>query len=222
MTIHPRLLSRQDHTQNTTTAFAGTTDSFGNASKLRDACSLDWGNLSRLLSQFAAFLSALLPTSAQQLQCPGVGPSPRPRSLPAPESASRTGLCSPFALSSLCPFYLSFSCTGSFVGLSTCGAHRFPTDTVRCLCSTSLFPDRLTSLFWTATHYTVLCCVPALFSAVCIFIVQCTASGLVYYTSNPALNRESFASSRIYLLRSSPGEVSLESIREVMNSDSAL
>lgn len=185
---------------------------------------MDWRNRSCLLSVWSiSECSSADERSAVAM--PWVGLSPRPRSLPAPESASRTGLCSLFALSSLypfCPAHLSFSCTGSFVGLSTCGAHRFHTDMVRCLCSTSLFPDRLTSLFWTATHYTALCCIPALFSAVCIFIIQCTASGLVYYTSNPALNRESFASSCIYLLRSSPGEVSLESIREVMNSDSAL
>lgn len=149
------------------------------------------------------------------MQCPGwvclTDPTPsQVLSLP-PES----GLCSQFALSSLSPFcsaHLPFNCTVSFMELSTCSAHQFNADMVHCLCSTPLFPDRLTSLFWTATHYIVLCCVPALLSAVCIFIIQCTASGLVYYTSNPALNRESSASSCIYLLRSSPGEVSLRNI----------
>lgn len=162
MTIHTRLLSRQNHTQDTTAAFPGTTDSFDNASKLLDACSSDWRNHSCLLSQFAAFLSTLLPTKCSAVAVSWVGLSHWSTPSQVPSLPPGPALSSQFALSSLgpyCPAHLSFSCTGSFVELSTCSAHQLHTDMVHCLCSTPVFPDRLTSPFWTAAHYTVLCCV---------------------------------------------------------------
>ena len=164
-----------------------------------------------------------VPSGQLQLQYPGCVYLTDPTLSQVLSLPPGPGLCSQFALSSpcqFCPTHLSVSCTGSFVEFSTCSAPQFQSDIVHHPCATSLFPDRLTSLFQTATHHIVLCCVP--FSAVCIFIIQCTASGLVYYTSNPALNRESSASSYIYLLCLSPGEVSLTNIRELMNSHSVL
>lgn len=139
-----------------------------------------------------------------------------------PEPFSEPGAHIQPALSAISPSCLSSSCICSCEELSTCRAHRFHTAAVHCLCSTSLFPGRLTSLLWTATHYIVLCRVSAPLSVVYIFIIQCTASGLVYYTSNPLLNRESFTSSCAYLLLSSPGEVSLRNITEVADSRGAL
>lgn len=153
------------------------------------------------------------------MQCPGWVYLTDPAHSRVPSLLPGPGLGSPSSLSPFCPAHLSFGCAGSLVELSTCSAHPFHADTVPSVLH--IFISRQINQSFLQLHITLRC---AAFLHCSVRFVSSSfrvqPQGL--FTTHQTLNRESLASSCIYLRRSSPREASLGNIREVMNFHSAL